>query len=619
MNPPWMLAALLTLAVALAWTRLLLWQRRALPASRSRGWRLALLLLLQPLCAALLYFTLLPPTRPGEAGALTVATARADSTRFEGMAAGDRLIALPEAPTLMDAERVPDLATALRKTPGTTQLNIIGAGLEPRDREAARGLTLRFDPAPLPRGVVRLDAPSVVAAGSTFAIGGRVEGVNGGAVELLDPADQRVHRAALPASGEFALRGAARAPGTAMFTLRVRDAQRGLVEDIAVPLSIASTPAPRVWLLAGAPNPELKYLRRWAADAGLSLHTQLSVGGGLQLGDAPLPMNAATLQRFDLLVLDERSWAALGTGERAALGEALRDGLGVLLRVTGPLPDSTRRQLRALGFSLSSGTDTATIRLPADALDDEAQRARRGPGTRDAPAALVSASAENPELTRRAVRIAAADAVPLLRDVSGAVIASWRAEGRGRFAVWTLTDSFALTLSGQADRHAELWSDTFATLARAQSTAMPRIDPQAREQQRMVLCGLAGKPRVLAPDGHVAALLSDPATGDSACAAYWPKRPGWHLLQQTDADAGERAWPFFVYAADAAPALHAAELRDATLRLIGASRHATENLGGNGPLDRRGPSWPWFLAWLISAAALWWLERARLGRASAAA
>ncbi len=617
MNLPWLLAGLLTLAVLLAWTRLLLWQRRAPPASRSRGWRLALLLLLQPLWAALLYCTLLPPTRPGAAGALTVATARADSTRFEPATAGDRLIALPEAPALPGAERVPDLATALRKHPGTTRLRIVGAGLEPRDREAARGLALNFDSAPLPRRVVRLDTPSAVAAGSAFSIAGRVEGVDGGAVELRDPADRRVHWSALPASGEFVLRGAARTSGPATFVLRVRDAQRGVVEDVAVPLPIASDPAPRVWLLAGAPNPESKYLRRWAADAGLSLRTQLSVGGGLQLGDAPLPMNAATLQRFDLLVLDDRSWAALGASERAALSEALRSGLGVLLRVTGPLPESTRRQLRALGFTLGGGGDATAMKLPADAIDQEAQRARRGPGTRDAPSLLASASADDPELTRRAVRIAAADAVPLLRDATGAVIASWRTEGRGRFAVWTLTDSFALTLSGQADRHAELWSDTFATLARARPAVAPRIYSTPRAQQRMAFCGLAGNAQIIAPDSAATSLLKDPASGDASCAAYWPREAGWHLLRQSKVDSAIEAstQPFFVYAADAASGLRAAELRDATLRLLSHPSTASTAVRIQSSAPRhRGSPWPWGLAWLTASATLWWLERTRAGR-----
>lgn len=615
MNLPLWLAALLALAVVLAWVRLWLWQRSASVASRSRGWRLAALWLLQPLCAALLYFTLLPPTLPTEAGTLVVATAGATRT---GAQAGDRLIALPEAPALPAAERVPDLATALRKHPGMQRLRIVGAGLEPRDREAARDLPLAFDAPALPRGVVRLDGPRQVAAGAAFQVGGQINGMDKGSVELIDPAGRRVDALSLPATGDFVLAGTARVPGLATFTLRVRDAQRKPLEDVPVPVSVTADPAPRVLLLAGAPSPELKYLRRWATDAGLPLHIQLSVGGGLQLGDAPLRLDTATLQRFDLVVLDERSWAALGANERAALIEAVRKGLGLLLRVTGPLPDATRRQWQALGFALGAGSDTANVRLPAESIDDEALRARRGPGTADTAAAPNGAQDENPALTRRALKLGGGDTTPLLRDADGNVLAVWRAEQRGRIAVWSMTDSYALVLSGQGARYAELWSSAFATLVRAQTYSAPRIDPQPREQQRLSVCGLTGKSRVSAPDGKTTTLLPDPGAGDSICAAYWPQQPGWHSLLQTDAEARESSWPFFVYAQDTAPGLHAAELRDATSRLQTMTVGGVEKSSEPEAHGRRGPSWPWFLAWLASVGLLWWLERARAGRTNIA-
>ncbi|MFX6461691.1 hypothetical protein ABTG33_19220, partial [Acinetobacter baumannii] len=78
---------------------------------------------------------------------------------------------------------------------------------------------------------------------------------------------------------------------------------------------------------------------------GIPLHLQISLGGGIQLGDAPLPMNAETLRRFDLLVLDARSAAGLGEAQRAALGAAVRDGLGVLVRADGPIPAPVQRLL----------------------------------------------------------------------------------------------------------------------------------------------------------------------------------------------------------------------------------------------------------------------------------
>ena len=144
-------------------------------------------------------------------------------------------------------------------------------------------------------------------------------------------------------------------PGVVAYRLRLRDVRQQLMEDVALPLQVEADPAPRVLVLAGAPNPELKYLRRWASDASLSMHTQIAAGGGMQLGDAPISMTAANLSRFDVAVLDERAWSAMGEAQRAALLEAVRGGLGLLLRVTAALSEPEQRRLRALGFAVLKG------------------------------------------------------------------------------------------------------------------------------------------------------------------------------------------------------------------------------------------------------------------------
>ena len=106
-------------------------------------------------------------------------------------------------------------------------------------------------------------------------------------------------------------------------------------------------------------------------------------------------------------------------------------------------------------------------------------------------------------------------------------------------------------------------------------------------------------------------MLVDPATGPARCAAYWPQSAGWHLLR-----AGDEAWPFHVRAADETPGIVAAELAEQTLRLAGEGVAAQVPEAGPG-VPRRGPSWPWFLGWLLASGVLWWLERSRRGRAVA--
>jgi hypothetical protein len=599
----------------IAGVRLILRQWRAEPARRSRRWRVALLLLAQPLCALLLYFVLFPPTQRIEPRTMVVTTAGATAPRLGAGTAGGILVALPEAPPTVDAERVPDLATALRRHPDTRRLRVVGAGLEARDRDAVGALPIEFEPAPLPRGVVEFTAPARVAAGNAFQVGGRAASVGAGFVELIDPARRRVDHMRLPADGRFTLGATTRTPGLAVFRLRLLDAARTRVDELEIPLHVVDDAAPRLLILAGAPNPELKFLRRWAADAGVPAHAQVSVGGGIHLGDAPFALTAANLARFDVVVLDERAWASLGPPARNALVAAVRGGMGVLLRVTAALPPSTRAQLGAIGFVLDGGGDAVPVRLAPARSGVAATRARLGPGTRDAPTTDVLVTP--PVLSRRTLAVSGVDTSPLLRDARGAVVAAWRGEGRGRIGIWALTDSYRLVLAGRRDLHAELWSAAIATLARAQAERPPMIEANAWPGERMVLCDLAPDARVLAPDGTVVALLPD-RRAQPACAAYWPRLPGWHRLEQGGTVHGGKSWPFHVRARGTGTALHAGSLRDATWRLEGRGRDpAASQPASAGPeagSRRHGPRWPWFLGWLTAMAGLWWLERARTGR-----
>ncbi|KGQ19357.1 hypothetical protein LF41_3007 [Lysobacter dokdonensis DS-58] len=607
MNVPHVVGAALAVIAALSAARLIVRHVRAQP-KRAATWRVACLVAAQPICAALLYFALLPPTTPGEAGTLVVATANTPSTALAKGQGGDATVALPESPPLAGVERVPDLSTALRRHPGTQRIRVLGAGLEARDRDAARGRSVVFEPNPLPRGLIQLDAPSRAIAGGAFRIDGRAHDLRGGTAELRDPAGQRVDQRPLTDDGRFDLTATTRVPGAATFTLRLRDAQRRVVEDIAVPLQVQAQAAPRVLLLAGAPGPEVKYLRRWARDAGIALHVQLSVGGGAQLGDAPMALNSGNLQRFDVVIVDERAWSSLGDAQRAALNDAIRQGLGVLVRVTSALSDAEQRRLRALGFDIDAGRDAAEVHLPEPRRDEDALRARIGPGTRDQSRAHDAPVPETPALTRRTLRLAANDGVVLLHDQANAPLALWRAEGRGRIAVWSLTDTYRLVLAGREDLHAETWSHAIATLARAQASDPITIEGETRVGERIALCGLSRDAVVAAPHGTKTPLLIDPTTGDRACAAYWPREAGWHTATRA-----RGVQYFHVVAADATPGLHANRLREATQRLVAESVGGSNAKAGSEPPRIPGARWPWWLAWLLASGALWWFERSRTG------
>jgi hypothetical protein len=312
------------------------------------------------------------------------------------------------------------------------------------------------------------------------------------------------------------------------------------------------------------------------------------------------------LAAADLLLVDARAWSDLGDGGRARVLDAVRGGLGLLLRADTPLPASGLRDLRAPDFTIDGGAGTQAWTLPPARLDDEdALRARLGAGSRDAPFDPEQAGEVAPALARRDWRAGGAAALPFVRDADPPA-GWWRAEGRGRIGLWAVLETWLLPLHGRADLHGELWSEAVATLARARTNPLPMVDAGARVGERFAICGLPDAAVIEAPDGGRVQPIVDPATGERRCAGFWPQAAGWHVLR-----VGEAMRPFHVAAGEEASARRLAELREATLQLASAPPPPSATPGA--PPTAPGRSWPWFIAWLLLAAFAWWFERSRLG------
>ncbi len=534
--------------------------------------------MLQILVAITLALGLFPPMHdePLDAATLVVLTPSADAAPGAAQPRAARVVALPGVDAARAIERVPDLATALRRHPDASRLHVVGGGLPARDRDAARGRVVAFEEAPLPPGLVELEAPDRVATGARWLLAGRVERIDHGRVELLDPAGEVVASATLAIDGRFTLSAQARAPGRLLFGLRVVDAAGVQRERVELPLFVRDGAPLRVHVLAGAPDPDLKYLRRWASDAGLALDSRIRLSDGIALTEGGSGvLDPAALVATDLVVVDERAWALLDAAEKAALRGAVEAGLGLLLRVTG-VPDATTiADWAALGFRIEQAAGTASVVLDG----------------RDA--------ADAQKLTPSPVRVDARDATPLLRAADGSVLAAWRIEGDGRIGAWWLADSFRLVLAGDPARHASLWSSTFSTLARAQARVEPELPMEARVDERAVICGIDDAARVEAPDRTSVALVPVAMPDGRACAAYFPGERGWHELL-----AGARRWPFHVRGVDDALPLAAAQTARATRALVGGAAASAPAV-----TPARLPRWPFLLAWLVLASMLWWLER----------
>ena len=560
------LASLLVIAIAVV-----VGVVRSLRAVGKRRWPLVLGQILMGLAlVAMLY----PPSTTRDPETAMVITAGATDEQLASIDRETAVIVLPEAPPGLKLEaRAADLASALRQHPGIGSLRILGDGLTPRDRDAVANVGVAFEPSDPPRGLVELQVPETVTSGTVWPLAGRVAGVADARVELLDRSDAVVAAMPVDADGQFQLSTVAKASTRLLYRLRVLDANDGLVEELPVALASHSGDSLRTRVVAGAPDAELKYLRRWIVDAGHALGSQIALSRGIEQRQSAANLDPATLAETDLLIVDERAWAGLPLSARQAVRSAVESGMGLLLRVTGPIPGKVAEEWSAMGFTLEDARLSRSVGLHGKSAGRD-----QGPG-----------------FTRRPLLVKAPDSVSLLQAADGSDLARWRAMGQGRIGIILLLDSFRMPLDGDREGYGTLWSNVFRTLGRARAEAGVQLPRFARLHERSVICGLQPGAEIVDADGTSHELLV--GSDANSCAAWWPARAGWHELTLA-----ARRFPIHVLEQGEAVTLQRMATREATLALV---REAPLAQG----YSRELPRWPFFLFWLCVSALVWWTER----------
>lgn len=213
------LCILIVVVVVLAGSVRMYWKYKP----NTNFFHLGSLLILQAISAVLLYLILFPPDRYAPAQQLQILTANTTKKTVQANSSL-RILALPEAPIGLAAERVPDLATVLRRFPNVKELEVLGDGLPMRDWHAAQGISIRYQAMPITQGLIEISTPLPVVPGQSWAVSGRVAQANA-IVELVDPSGKAIDSFSTEKTGVFTLTDTARVIGNALYQLHVLDAK----------------------------------------------------------------------------------------------------------------------------------------------------------------------------------------------------------------------------------------------------------------------------------------------------------------------------------------------------------------------------------------------------------
>lgn len=343
------------------------------------------------------------------------------------------------------------------------------------------------------------------------------------------------------AAGSFAVAATAPAAGHWSWTLR----RGGRTDTLGV--DVRERPALRVLIVEARPSFETAALARRLAAQGASVtvrtrltaHDERTATWG---PDAPpLAMHAAALDRLDALVFGPGAVALLPDGERTAVRDAVRRGLGLL-----HLIDSTAVRGPLFPFAASSRG------LEAEAVHPVLDGRRLASPVRAAPLVLSGGAT-------------------LTVGEGGAALSVIAREGHGAIAATRVLTPSRWTLAGDDSLAAAWWAAQLGAVlraARAEWRVADDLRPTVDERLVVERIGdITPFARLREADGTVDSVPLVPVPGDSLRrrAALWPVAPGWlalaagddtlHLLVRPPAERGvlpdpgpgpARWWPWAV-------------------------------------------------------------------------
>ncbi len=574
------------------WILLIFWARR-------RPGRLALRLLLTTLAMiALIVWGLRPAYLIQEPTETALLLTPGYTTEGIDTLTSDHIFTYQVAPPDSISAAVP-LADPLLlrwEYPSVSHLVLAGEGLPLRQLEGLESLAVTFLSGPRPIGLVDWWHDRQVRAGQPIHFSGsyRAAGGSQGTLLLSGPLGE-TELVTYDSGGlyPFAHREPARQEGRWLYELRELDSAGQLVRQELVPVQVLPSSKPAILMLETAPSFEGQYLKRWLVDQGFPVMRRSAISRDRYLtevfnreGVELDPLRRQALASFDLALVSASALASLSPEERAALRQAVQEGMGLVIGLQESLPEMAVSE-RAFFLPFRLQGRMATFQLPKAPID-----------LSRAPFAIrPQAGLEN-----------------LIRSREGDCLVAFRATGLGRIGLVLPTDTYRLLLEGQADAYAGFWTETLEAAARripedpSWGLAMPwpprrdhRVGIQLETSQARPSGTLIdpGKDSIQIP------FRQDPLLTHRWHTAFWPLRTGWHALQTSNASEGV-SWLFVAADTSWASLRTATRVRETEAWV--ARQQQLKDPGKEGPMVPQPYPQAWMFALFVVASAALWLE-----------
>lgn len=545
------------------------------------------------LCFALFLFPIsyqvAGPERPHELNLLSTGVSKDTVKNIKGrLFTTDAL--LRQSMRIPKQGLIADLPYFLKSQPDINHLNIYGYGLAADELTALKGYQLSFHPAASPNGLISASWNSRLKSSETLSVQGiyHQEGVLPVKL-LLQGLGTNLDSLLIKTTGEneFSLKGKPKQAGKAVYHLIALQGKDTLSKE-PVPIEVQPAVPLKILLLAAHPDFEYKFLKNWLFEKQYPVIFRSRISKDKYSTDFLNTektnvnrVNAALLNKIDLLILDEEEMEALSGAEIASIRTAVGSGLGLLLRITGMKATSAMSR----GFGRYESPDlknkALTIQLPERVF--------------------------SPLPFEQAIFLKTAeDDQPLLTEKSGKVLANSKINGAGKLTATVVPATYHWLLNGRTEDYSDFWSMLLTRTARkAEETERWSITPASPWLRQKVDItvdqDLQHKAPAVILNGNRLSALQNIELPFQWQLSTWATEPGWNLVNLNG-----KTVSFYVYnEEDWQQRRNVARLK-ATTAFVKAQKSINKPVETNVLSKKQLSLWWIFFPFLLAVTFLWY-------------
>ncbi|WP_406826008.1 hypothetical protein [Pedobacter sp. KACC 23697] len=494
------------------------------------------------------------------------------------------------------AINIQDLSYFLKSNPNIHKLSVYGYGLNKAELAQLKGYQVIFHPAANPTGIIAADWPGRLKTTESWQVQGTYQNSGSRAVKLLlKGLGKTVDSIEIgsKSSKAFSFKTTPKQNGKAVYELISLQKNDTLAKE-PVPIQVADQAPMKVLIMASFPDFEYKFLKNWLYENQypLAFRSQISKNkyafDFLNLDSLSLNrISTSSLKKFDVLIIDEEELAAISPDERSSIDLAVKNGLGLLIRVAN-LKASTTLGGRFSRFeSPALKGKPLILRLTEDQFKFNALPTEQGLFLK-------------PDPTDQ----------PLIFDSNGNAMVNSTINGYGKVLISTLSSTYHWLLSGQKNDYATYWSKLIANAGRKRNdmltvNTIPQF-PVVNQKTRIITAlSTADKLPVLKVDNVQLSPRQNMALPFQWDALYWPQKPGW-----TNLEVNQTTEPIYIYRKNDWQALKYQQTLNDTHQFIqNLSQNDTKTQLADTVLTEEVSRWWFFAGFLIAAAFLWYEAR----------